>query len=276
MYNIAFEELDYNAVYLPFAMKRLRGLKHSLNQFNIQGLSITIPHKIKIRRVLNKIDPLALKIGSVNTLKRNKAELLEGYNTDGTGAVRAINASGFNLRNKKILVIGSGGSARSIIFAILQNSISEIGILARNQIKAKILKESILLNRPRTDVRIILMPNPKKKFWKGKKVTILKSSEQIEKYDLIINTTPLGMKHYAEGSSPLSENMLSKHQRIFDIVYNPQDTQMLKFAKRLKLDFIYGYKMLLYQGVEQFQIFTGLEAPEPVMERVLLQNLNKT
>ena len=157
IHNAAFQKLGYNGIYFPFVIKKLTGLKHSIRQLKIQGLSVTIPHKIRIRKIIDKIDPLALKIGSLNTIIWNEAGLLEGFNTDGMGAVRSIQEFGFDLSGKKVLIIGSGGSARSIAFALLEAGVHKIALLARNGISANVLLRSLQLQKPKVDTSLLLI-----------------------------------------------------------------------------------------------------------------------
>ena len=292
MHNAAFDAMGINAVYLVFQTKNLLQLKHSLKQLQVQGLSVTIPYKVRIRNLVDKIDPLALQIGSVNTVVQNKEGLFEGYNTDGLGAVHAIEESGFDLRKKKVLIIGSGGSARAIAFAILKKNPERIGFLARNKKVALQLARTLRIEKQAVQYELIHYPGgatarriqrkaakkaastPRKKRFNMIEQSVLETTGQLADYDLVINTTPLGMAGYST-ESPLAKEFLHKHQVLFDIVYNPSLTPLLKAAKAKKLEIIYGYKMLLYQGALQFKLFTGEDAPIEVMQRVLKKELQK-
>ena len=275
IHNVAFHETGYNGVYLAFPMRYLAGLKYSMKHLGITGLSVTIPHKIRIRRILDKIEPDALRIGSVNTVKRNEAGLLEGYNTDGMGALKAIQQFGLNLAGKKVLIIGTGGSARAICFSLLKEGVAEMALLSRSKKKALSLARSLAVNKHRIKISLFLFPQNKLKKVKraSRKVSILKEPEQIQEFDLIIQTTPVGMTGHLENLSPLEEKFLHKEQILFDIVYNPQETPLIKMGRKKKLEVIYGYKMLLHQAAEQFRIFTQLDPPEESMEKALLKAL---
>lgn len=286
MHNAAYENRKINAVYLAFPVKNLIQLKYSMRQWNIRGLSVTIPYKISIRRLLDRIDPLALQIGSVNTILWGKTGLLEGYNTDGPGAIMALKKSQVTLAGKKVLIIGSGGSARSIAFAMAQEKPAEIGIMARNPMMAMQLARNLTLNLKNPKVNLLfteakqslqnslleLIPQS------GRKWTSVRYNDpgMLSEYDLIINTTPMGMKGSASAAaSPLKAAELSKHQTVFDIVYNPAQTPLLKLAKARKCNIVLGYKMLLYQGVLQFELFTGKSAPIQAMEKALVTEIRK-
>lgn len=283
MHNAAMQELGINAVYLAFPMKSIIQLKYTLNQLGIRGISVTIPHKIRIRRMLDKIDPLALQIGSVNTVVRSKANLWAGFNTDGPGALRAITYSGFSLEGKNVLLLGSGGSARAIGLSLAREKIKTLGIVARNkravvnvarninmvngEISNKRIPIDIFLMSEKSSDTIIKSPN-----WK---MLPLKEKEQLEKYDLVIHTSPVGMQGHKDAKGTMIDaNFLPKHSLVFDIVYNPAMTPLLKAAKKRKLEILHGYTMLLQQGVLQFELFHNKPAPVKVMEKALLRELN--
>lgn len=286
MHNAAYEARHINAVYLAFPVKNLIQLKYSMKQWNIRGLSVTIPYKISIRRLLDRIDPLALQIGSVNTILWGKTGLLEGYNTDGPGAIMALKKSQVQLSGKKILIIGSGGSARSIAFALAQEKPAEIGIMARNAMMAMQLARNLTLNSENPKVTLLLT-DLKQGLQKslleiipqyGRKWSSVRYNDPalLADYDLIINTTPMGMKgSESRELSPLKAAELSKHQTVFDIVYNPANTPLLTLAKKKRCQIVLGYKMLLYQGVLQFELFTGKPAPVAAMEKALMAEIKK-
>ncbi|MDH4200748.1 MAG: shikimate dehydrogenase [Spirochaetia bacterium] len=277
MHNAGFDAAGINAVYLPFPMKNILNIKYSMKQFGIKGLSVTIPHKIHIKRSLDQIDSLAIQVGSVNTILWDKTGLLCGFTTDGAGAVNAIENYGFNMEGKNILVIGSGGSARSIIFSLLAKKPGKLGVVARNIHSTRSIVRGVhsLRKPPQMDV-FWYPPEMKPPRIRRKYEYILSDPEHLADYDLIVQTTPLGMSgHSGANQSPLPGVFLKKGQILFDIVYNPQITPFVKLALKKKLDIIPGYKMLLYQGVRQFELFTGIKAPVSAMEKALKAELLK-
>lgn len=288
MHNAGYAARKINAVYLAFPVKNLIQLKYSMKQWNIRALSVTIPYKISIRRLLDQIDPLALQIGSVNTILWGKTGLLEGYNTDGPGAIMALKKDRVPLAGKKILVLGAGGSARSIAFALTREKPAEIAILARNGMMAMQLARNLTLNRDNPKVTLLTGAHTSKQTLKNSLAEFmpqsghkwaserLQGSEMLHAYDLIINTTPIGMKgSEASGESPLKAADLKSHQTVFDIVYNPANTPLIKMARKRRCNIVLGYKMLLYQGVLQFELFTGESAPVKEMEKALVAEIKK-
>ena len=173
MHNAAFKAEKINAVYLAFAVKNLINLKTSLKKLKIQGLSITIPHKIKINRILDKISPLAVQIGSVNTIYWNKEGLLEGHNTDGIGAIEAIKETRFNINKKNILIIGTGGSARAIAMSLLYENPQKIGILSRNINNSEKLIKNLKLVKKETIFENFLYKDSKDAIGVRRKKTVL-------------------------------------------------------------------------------------------------------
>jgi len=270
MHNSGFDANGINAVYLPFPMKSLINIKYSMKQFGIKGLSVTIPHKINIKRALDQVDPLAIQVGSVNTIMWGKSGLLTGYTTDGDGAVDAIKNHGFKIEGKNILVIGSGGSSRSIIFSLLKENPQKLGILARNIHTTRSIVRGVHSLRKYPEIEIFYSDEKKQPKIQHKYERQLNDTSMIKTYDMIIQTTPMGMTGHPDSmQSPLSADFIGKGQVIFDIVYNPELTPFVKLAKKKKLEVIPGYKMLLYQGVRQFELFTGTKAPVSVMEKAL-------
>ncbi|MBV6493715.1 MAG: Shikimate dehydrogenase (NADP(+)) [Turneriella sp.] len=286
LHNAAFDAKKINAVYLPFPLKSLIGLKSSMRQLNIRGLSVTIPHKITVRRILEQIDSLALQIGSVNTILWGKTGLLEGYNTDGPGAIMALKKSHVVLSGKKILILGSGGSSRAIAFALTREKPAELAILSRNASMAMQLARNLTLQKENPQVTLLMrdkhggertklsdfMPQRGRK-WKSLRYD---NPAMLHEYDLVINTTPIGMRGTAEqNQSPLNANELNAKQTVFDIVYNPAQTPLLRLAQKKGCEIILGYKMLLYQAVLQFELFTGQSAPIQAMEKALVAEIKQ-
>ena len=278
MHNAAFDAVGFNGVYLAFPMKNLLNLKYTMRQANIRGLSVTIPYKVKIRRSVDQVDPLALRIGSVNTVIPQKNGLFKGYNTDGPGAVESIEHSGFDIKDKSILIIGSGGSARGIIFSLLEKQPAKIGIYARNIHTTRAIVRAIRLMRSYPEIEIFFPPQKKKNIRISKKKSEMALVEpgQFEGYDMIIQTTPVGMKGNLEDQLPIGKEFLSSGQVLFDIVYNPEKTGLVNAALKKKLEIIPGYKMLLYQGTRQFELFTGIAPPVEIMEKTLLAELKRS
>ncbi|UCH12369.1 MAG: shikimate dehydrogenase [Candidatus Omnitrophota bacterium] len=251
MHNAAFSKLKIKALYIPLSVepKRLRQTIKILKDANIGGFNVTIPFKSICMRYLDRVDKLASMIGAVNTVVV-KGKRLIGYNTDATGFLKSLKEDlKFTPKNKSVLLIGAGGAARAVAFALAKEGAKKIFITDIVKTKA-----------------VSLAKNIRKYFPKCK----IKSTTNYD-IDLLVNATPLGMKK----SDPLLVNPKLLHNRlsIYDIVYNPSPTKFVKTAKKRKIKAVNGLGMLLYQGAEAFKLWTGRRAPVAVMRKTLLEHI---
>jgi shikimate dehydrogenase len=215
-----------------------------MRKMGIHGLTCTVPHKIEVMKFLDEIDETAKKIGAVNTVLNKNGKLI-GFNTDWQGAIIPLEKI-TKLSGKKVLVLGAGGAARAVIFGLSKRR-AKITIFNRTKEKAIALAKEF--NCQATD---------------------LNQESEIADFDIIVNTTSVGMKPL-EKETPISTKFITDKQIIFDIVYVPHDTKLLKEAKKKGTKIIHGIEMLLHQGTAQFEIYTGQKAPEEVMRRVLYE-----
>jgi len=261
IHNAAFQACKFNGIYVPFDVKRAGvSLKKALLDLNIQGASVTIPHKTWACRIADRRDALSEICGASNTL-RIKDGQIHAFNTDGPGAIRALQQGGFPTKGRRYLILGYGGSAAAIAGTLLlEENPSWVGITGRNRTKVK------------NFVKFLGTKIPKKK---STVQTVDLGSIDAESFDAIINTTPLGMTGKPD-LLPVDLELIGRSHTVFDIVYNPIHTQLLKASAEKGAKTISGYLMLLYQAVLQFEIFTGLKAPEHLMEKELLGALRKT
>ena len=247
MHNAAFSKLKIKALYIPLSVepKRLRQTIKILKDANIGGFNVTIPFKSICMRYLDRVDKLASMIGAVNTVVV-KGKRLIGYNTDVAGFLKSLREDlKFTPKNKSALLIGAGGAARAVAFALAKEGAKEIFITDIVKTKA-----------------VSLAKNIRKYFPKCK----IKSTTNYD-IDLLVNATPLGMKK--SDSLPVNPKLLHNRLSIYDVVYNPSPTKLVKTAKKRKIKAVNGLGMLLYQGAEAFQLWTGRRAPIAVMRRAL-------
>jgi len=252
MHNAAFKHLEMDAIYLSFEVKpeELKDAIFGAKALGIIGLNVTIPHK---EAILNYIKPvgIAAKIGAVNTVLVRK---LEGYNTDAYGAIKALESSGVDVDGKRVLVVGAGGAARAIAFALAERNAT---IIISNRTESRGLK---LAEDVRRVGECIFYPHDKLEDLKGN-------------VDIIINATPLGMKGFPK-KIPVPENLIH-NVVVFDTVYNPMETPLISLARKRDCKVVYGIDMLVYQGAEAFRIWTGVEPPVDVMKRAAIEALRK-
>jgi len=251
MHNAAYEKLaiDDQFVYLGANVK-VANLKEVVLAMrvmdNFYGLTCTMPHKVKVLKYLDWVDEKAKKIGAVNTVVK-KNGLLCGYNTDWLGAVIPLEKI-TSLKGKKVLVLGAGGAARAIVYGLKEKG-ALVYILNRTLEKAKNLAKEFKA-----------------------KVLTFNQQKEVSNFDIIINATSVGMEPLVN-ETPINPSFLKKNQIVFDVVYNPKKTKLLKEAKKKGAKIIFGFEMLLYQGVAQFEIYTGKKAPIEVMRKVLMEKL---
>ena len=257
MHNAAFKALDMDYAYVAFDVdpSDLKSAIEGAQSLNIKGFNVTIPHKIDVMQDLDELDEVAELIGAVNTIDFKN---LKGYNTDGIGAIKAIEEV-TPVKDKNVIVAGAGGASRAISFYLAKYGAGSITVLNRNEDKAQSLAGDILASDLIDDV---------------KADSISKISSSLKDADILINTTPLGMHPNVEGSVASSDDM-HENLVVFDAVYNPHETLLLKEAAKAGAKPVYGIKMLLYQGAESFKIWTGSEPPIDVMENALKQYLGR-
>ena len=257
MHNAAFEELGMDWAYVAFDVNpnNLKSAIDGAKSLNIKGFNVTIPHKINVMDYLDEIDEVASLIGAVNTIDFSS---MKGYNTDGIGAVKAIEEV-TSIKNRNVVVAGAGGASRAISFYIAKYGADSLTILNRNIQKAQDLagdvEASDLIDEVGSD-------------------SISNINSYLDDADILIDTTPLGMHPHIDDEPIATADNMHEDLTVFDAVYNPNETVLLKEAIKAGAKPVYGIKMLLYQGAESFEIWTGKKAPVDVMEEALRKTLN--
>jgi len=243
--NAGFQARRMDAVYLPFLVADLPDFLDAIELLGIRGFSVTLPHKQRILRHLDDCDPMAAAIGAVNTVVVRGGGRLYGYNTDYVGVLRALERR-MPLRGSRVLILGAGGSARAVAFALAQSGAS-VCISARRPEKAEALARAV----------------------EGEAVQ--RARIRREFFDAIVNATPVGM-HPHVARSPLEARELNC-RLIFDLIYRPLVTRLLQLAARRGIETVSGLDMFLAQGTAQWEIWTGERAPVAPMRRAVLRAL---
>jgi len=257
MHNTAFRELGLNYVYLAFDVKEeeLEDAVKGLRTLGVAGFNITIPHKIRIMQLLNKLDPSAERAGAVNTVV-NERGALKGYNTDVYGIERALRR--FRLpSSEQAMIIGAGGAARASIIALLNLGFEKILIANRTLKKAQSLADWI-----------------KSMGFSADACSLEEGRRRAEGCKLVVNATPIGM-HPNVDETPLSRDEIPSDSIILDLVYNPPRTKLLEEAEKAGARVISGIEVLVYQGAEAFKLWTGREAPIEIMREAALRALQE-
>lgn len=247
MHNTAFEKTGFNGVYLAFQIKDVQAALSGMRSMGIRGFSVTIPHKISVMAQIDAIDEMARNIGAVNTIVNDNGTL-RGSNTDCLGAINALKEK-TPIVDKKVVLIGAGGAARAIAY----------GIKAE---KGDLTIVNILEEEGRTLSKELSVP-----------YFHLSSFSSLD-YDILINATPVGMSPDTD-AMPIPLENLKEDRVVMDIVYNPIQTKLLKEAAQKGNQIVDGVAMFVYQGVAQFELWTGLDAPVNLMREVVLKALGK-
>jgi 3-dehydroquinate dehydratase/shikimate dehydrogenase len=247
MLNAAFRRETVNAIYLALQTAKADDLFKLVREVPIHGLSVTMPLKQDVIPFLERTDPLSAKIGAVNTISRLPDGKFYGFNTDVAGIVVPLERR-LSLRGAKVLVLGAGGAARAAVFGCIDKG-AEVFILNRT---------------PETAQKLARQAGAK---------TIKREAVAKAGFDVIINATPIGMPGIK--GSPLLEPADLVARYVFDLVYNPIETPLLRMARAKGIAVITGVEMFVHQGARQFEIWTGKPAPVEEMLRVVLHSLRQ-
>ncbi len=256
MHNAAFVAMEINAVYVPFPVREanLPQAVTGLRALNVQGVNVTIPHKQKIIPFLDRLSPEARAIGAVNTVAR-EGDTLVGYNTDASGFLRSLQYDlGFSPCGRRVVVLGAGGAARACVYALCQAGTAEVAIANRSRTRAEALCDEFrpLCSGTRLDVLSL-----------SKKAL----AESCSTADLIVNTTSIGLA--ATGASdPLPWGIINSETLLYDVVYKPDSTPLVKRARANNMAARDGIGMLIAQGEEAFRIWTGHNPGESMRRAV--------
>lgn len=244
MHNAGYATAQVNFVMAGahVAAQNLASAVQGARTLGIRGLAVTMPHKVAIMPLLDKIDPTAQEIGAVNTVVNDNG-VLTGMNTDWLGILRPLESRA-ELRGKRVALLGAGGAALAALYASVTHG-AKVTIFNRSLEKARPLAERF-----------------------GGDVSPLSEAEDLSSFDIIINTTSVGMAPDTS-ASPIPQTAIKKHHIVFDTIYSPIRTKLLELSEGVGAQTIPGLEMFLEQGLAQFQIHTGVKAPRQEMENIL-------
>lgn len=258
MHNAAFKALKVDAVYklFPLEENELDGFFKSLRKEDcpIFGLNVTVPYKEAVLNYLDSISPFAKKAGSVNTIVIDENRKLTGHNTDGPGFLSHLAELEFNTRGKRIAILGAGGTTRAILasLCLIPERPESVHLYNRTEEKARVLLSD--LSR-RMDAGFI-------------NVVSSLDDLNVELADLLINTTSVGLNNSRD--TLIDSESLHRDMLVYDVIYEPEETRLLKMAKDKGAKTANGLGLLFYQGVLSFQHWAGQEMPEEVKDKVRL------
>jgi shikimate dehydrogenase len=254
MHNAAFAAAGLDLVYLAFAVPpgELAAAVRGIRALGLRGANVTVPHKQAIIAYLDTVSPLAARIGAVNTIVNN-AGCLKGYNTDASGFVASLKEQGFSPRDKEVVILGAGGAARAVAFALHEAGCARLVIANRDLEKAAALAAALAAYGAAAEVCGLA----------GAELAFSLAGSE-----LVVNATSVGMWPHPE-ATPVPAASLQAGQWVYDLVYNPLQTRLLREARQRGCHTLTGLSMLLYQGAEAFRLWTGVVPPLAVMQQAL-------
>ena len=261
MYNYSFEKLGIDYAYVVFDVKEegVKGAIDAMRLFDMRGMNVTMPDKTEVVKYMDELSPAAKLIGAVNTIVNEDGKFI-GYNTDGEGFVNNLRDHGGEVRGKKIVVAGSGGAATAIIVQCALDGAKEIAIFnKKDAFFARTLEtaEKIRNAVPSCVVNVYDIDD------------VQKMTECITTSDLFVNATIVGMKPMESESVVKDLSALRPGLWVSDIVYNPEETKLLKDAKEAGCTCVGGKGMLIWQGASAFKLYTGKEMPVEEVKELL-------
>jgi 3-dehydroquinate dehydratase/shikimate dehydrogenase len=245
LHNTGYVAAKKDAVFLPFLVEEIGEFLKVAREFRVAGFSVTLPHKQKIFKYLDECEALAEEIGAANTVTVRRNGKLVGSNTDYVGVMRALEGR-LQLRGSRVMILGAGGAARAAAFAVAKAG-AEVLICARREKAAKELARAV-----------------------GGEV-LRRAELRKQKFDAILNATPVGMHPHA-GSSPLEPAEMNC-SLVMDLIYRPLQTKLLRIAAARGIRTVSGVEMFLAQGIAQWELWMGSRAPEAAMRGAILKAL---
>ncbi|MCX7875257.1 MAG: shikimate dehydrogenase [Melioribacteraceae bacterium] len=258
MHNISFELSGLNYLYLPFDVPPalLKDALKGMVALGIKGFNVTIPLKEKVLPILKDVSEEANIIGAVNTIV-NEEGILKGYNTDVHGVVESLLPFKEEIVNSKVIVIGAGGAARSVIYALIRHfNVGQISIINRTEQIAESLKEYFSTKMLFNEIKSYPLVPPDL-------IEVFRDAK------LIVNTSSMGMYPNVDDSATTIKESFMKGQIIFDVVYNPIKTKLLKIAESQGATIITGLKMFVEQGAKSYELWTGQQMPKEKVMKAL-------
>ncbi len=264
IHNVAFELTGLDYIYLPFNVLpvNLKSAIKGLVALGYKGFNVTIPHKVKVKEFMSKVSEEASLVGAINTVLIEEGKLY-GYNTDVAGVLESLYSFRKEISDNECVIIGAGGAARAVIYTLIKHfRPSKIHLLNRTEQRAETLRQffKTKMKFDSFSVHELVPPDVK---------------ELIKNSSLIVNATSVGMYPDEDDSVLPQKDMFSKDQIVFDLVYNPAQTKLLRIAQSSGAKTVDGIKMLVNQAAKSFEIWTGEKMPVEQVEKALILKLIK-
>jgi shikimate dehydrogenase len=252
MHNAAFEALGMDWCYVPFPVHpaNLKEAIAGVRALGLRGINVTVPHKKGVVALVDELTPAARAVGAVNTVI-SRGEVLVGHNTDVGGFLRALREAGFEPEGCSALILGAGGAARAVVYALAEVG-AQVVILNRTLGRAQAL--AVAFAKVSETAHLRAGPLNEKSL-----------SQEMERANLVVNATSLGMWPQV-GTTPWPDELpFPSHALLFDLVYNPRETRLMRRARLEGARAVGGLRMLVHQGAEAFALWTGREPPVETM-----------
>lgn len=262
MHNEAFAQLGLDYAYLAFDVneEELETAIEGLRAMKVKGFNLTMPNKNRMCRLCDKLSPVAQITGAVNTVV-NENGIFVGHTTDGIGYMESVKEAGLNIIGEKITVLGAGGAATSIIAQAAFDGVAEISIFNQKSKSYERMEGIISKLTEQTNCKLNLFT------YDSQDILRKELAESI----LLVNTTPVGMAPNIEDSLITDTTMFHPNLTVSDIIYNPEETKLLRLAKETGCKTFNGLHMLLYQGAAAFKLWTGQEMPVEIIKEKYFQ-----
>ncbi len=260
MHNQAFNhlELDYRYLAFDIAESDLKSAVESIKALNLAGVNVTIPYKEEVIKYLDDLSQEAKIIGAVNTIVNQQGRLI-GHNTDGRGFIRSLEEKiDFNCDSKQALIIGAGGASRAVAVQLILSGVKKIYLNDIDYKRANNLAKQI---KDKLEAEVVVVEKIDKSL--------------VDSVELLVDATPIGMYPKEDVEPVVDPQILGPNLTVFDLVYNPAETVLLKVAKKAGAQTLSGLSMLVYQGAIAFELWTGKQAPIDLMENVIKAELRK-
>lgn len=262
MHNAAFARMGLDFWYVPFRVKPedLAQAVAGMKALNIRGLNVTIPHKVAIIPFLDELDPLAEKIGAVNTVVNDNG-VLQGFNTDAIGFLEALIQKGVEPKGKRVVVLGAGGAGRAVSFVLAERGAHLVILNRRLELDWAEELASQLVQTFGGEVKAL-------------ELTEKNLARALEEAYILVNATSVGMSPNVD-ETLVTSDLLKPSLVVFDVVYNPVKTKLLRQAEKIGAQIISGLEMLVWQGALAFELWTGARAPVELMRKEAIKLLGE-
>lgn len=272
IHSIFFKQMNMEAYYHLFELKRddLGDAVKGLNAIGAKGINVTIPYKVDIIKYLNDISEEAKRLGAVNTICFQNGKTI-GYNSDYYGFGKMLSKNEIEIKDKKAVILGSGGSSRTVFQYLVDKGIKEITIVVRDLNKQRSKEEMWKIDwiykiKDETDNEVI----------KSSKLISYEELNELDKADILVNTTPSGMYPKLIDQSPVDKSIVSKFSSVVDLIFNPRETILLRYARECNIKQVNGLYMLVAQAMVSQEFWNNIKIEDSMIDKIYEEVILRT